>query len=358
MRCVAGAVATASLLTLAACGSSSSSSSAPRLESDVVRSGRFFLRRYVDGEGRVVRRDQGGDTVSEGQAYGMLIAAGLGDWKRFDTIWGWTRSHLRRLDGLLSWHWAGGRVVGPEAASDADLDAARALLVAGCARRRPDLRDAGVALGRGVLAHETARRGSQLILAAGPWATGQPMTINPSYLAPATLHALAVASGDRTFAQAADDGRALVAKLSTPLPPDWATVDAGGNATPSGPPGQNVPAQYGFDAARALVRIAEDPNPSGRKIAAAAWPVFRDQAPDAIVLERNLNGSPAGGTHTPLALVSAAGAARAAGDGQAASRLLDSAAVQDSRRPTYYGSAWVTLGRLLLTTDRLDGACR
>jgi len=100
MRCVAVAVATASLLTLAACGSSSSS--APRLERNVVRSGQFFLRRYVDGDGRVVRRDQGGDTVSEGQAYGMLIAAGLGDWKRFDTIWGWTRSHLRRPDGLLS----------------------------------------------------------------------------------------------------------------------------------------------------------------------------------------------------------------------------------------------------------------
>ncbi|HEX3318939.1 MAG TPA: glycosyl hydrolase family 8 [Solirubrobacteraceae bacterium] len=355
MRLAAVALVTASLVTLAACGSSSSS--APPADPNVVRSGQFFLRRYVDGHGRVVRRDQGGDTVSEGQAYGMLIAAGLGDWKRFDTIWGWMRSHLRRPDGLLSWRWAGGRVVGSEAATDADLDAARALVVSGCARGRADLRQAGVALGRAVLAHETARRGSQLILAAGPWATGQPVTVNPSYVAPAGLHVLAIASGDRAFTQAADDGRALVAKLSTPLPPDWATVDAGGNATPSGPPGQNVPPQYGFDAARTLVRMAEDPDPAGRKIAAAAWPVFRDQAPGAIVLERNLNGSPAGGTHTPLALVAAAGAARAAGDGQAVSRLLDAAAVQESRQPTYYGSAWVTLGRLLLTTDRLDGAC-
>ena len=357
MKWVTGAIVASVLVTLTACGSSTSSSPPPA-QPNVMRAGQFFLRRYVDGDGRVVRRDQGGDTVSEGQAYGMLIAAGLGDWKRFDTIWAWTRSHLRRPDGLLSFRWAGGRVVGFQAATDADLDAARALLVAGCARGRSDLRQAGVALGRAVLGHETARRGSQLIVAAGPWAIGQPVTVNPSYLAPATLHALAVASGDRAFAQAADDGRALVAKLSTPLPPDWATVDANGNATPSGPPGQNVAAQYGFDAARTLVRMAEDPAPAGRKIAADAWPVFRDQRPDTIVLERHLDGSPAGGTHTPLALVAAAGAARAAGDRHEVSRLLDAAAVQDARAPTYYGSAWVALGRLLLTTRRLAGDCR
>jgi endoglucanase len=343
-------------LGLAGCGSSSSTKPAPA--SPVARSGQTFLSRYVDGDGRVVRRDQGGDTVSEGQAYGMLIAAGLGDWSHFDSIWGWTQAHLRRPDGLLAWRWAGGRVVGQEAASDADLDAARALLVAGCARDRPDLRRAGVALGRAVLAHETARRGSQVILAAGPWATGQPVAVNPSYLDPATLHALAVASGDRAFTQVADDGRALVARLATPLPPNWATVDAGGNVTPSGPPGQAVAATYGFDAARTLVRLAVDPDPAGRRLAAAAWPVFRQQRPDDIVLERNLNGSPAGGSRTPLALVAAAGAAHAAGDHRAVGRLLRAAAALDRRQPTYYGAAWVALGRLLLTTDRLSATCQ
>ena len=40
--------------------------------------GRAFLADWVEG-GRVVRRDQGSDTVSEGQAYGMLIALSLKD---------------------------------------------------------------------------------------------------------------------------------------------------------------------------------------------------------------------------------------------------------------------------------------
>ncbi|MCV6004958.1 glycosyl hydrolase family 8, partial [Escherichia coli] len=61
----------------------------------------------------------------------MVIAAAVGDEDRFRAIWGWTRSALRRPDGLLSWRWADGRVVDANSATDADLDAARALLVAG-----------------------------------------------------------------------------------------------------------------------------------------------------------------------------------------------------------------------------------
>ena len=86
-----------------------------------------FLDRYVDDDGRVVRHDQGGDTVSEGQAYAMLLAVAADDRDRFAQVWDWTRAHLQRGDGLLAWRWAGGRVVDDEPATDADLDAARAL---------------------------------------------------------------------------------------------------------------------------------------------------------------------------------------------------------------------------------------
>jgi endoglucanase len=34
-------------------------------------------------------------------------------------------------------------------------------------------------------------------------------------------------------------------------------------------------------------------------------------------------------------------------------RLLDAAAALDRRSPSYFGAAWVGLGRLFLTTDRL-----
>src|SRR5262249_137105 len=86
-----------------------------------------FLNPFVGANGRVVRRDQGGDTVSEGQAYAMLIAVATGRRSTFERVWRWTRVHLQRPDGLLSWHWQDGKVSDAQPAADADLDAAHAL---------------------------------------------------------------------------------------------------------------------------------------------------------------------------------------------------------------------------------------
>ena len=55
-------------------------------------------------------------------------------------------------------------------------------------------------------------------------------------------------------------------------------------------------------------------------------------------------------------LVAAAGAADAAGQPAARDGLLDEAEALDKRFPTYYGAAWVALGRIMLTTKLLD-AC-
>ena len=50
------------------------------LREDTARiAGQKFLDEYVEPDGRVVRHDEGGDVVSEGQAYGMLIAVAVGD---------------------------------------------------------------------------------------------------------------------------------------------------------------------------------------------------------------------------------------------------------------------------------------
>ena len=138
------------------------------------------------------------------------------------------------------------------------------------------------------------------------------------------------------------------------LPPDWARIE-GGNAVPSGSPSQpEAPAGYGFDAVRTLMRLAEDPDPAGRRIAARAWPVFDGQKPADIPVEYDLSGRPTGDTLHPIALVAAAAAADAAGQARARSRLLDAAEALDRRSPTYYGAAWVALGRIMLTSSALD----
>ena len=136
---------------LTGCGGSSSSSgsSAPRPQNRAEAAAVHFLDRYVDSDGRVVRRDQGGDTVGEGQAYGMLMAAAIGDQRRFNSIWDWTQKNLKRPDGLISFLWRNGHIVDPQAASDADLDASRALLVASCRFHNPTLPPAGARAGQG-----------------------------------------------------------------------------------------------------------------------------------------------------------------------------------------------------------------
>jgi endoglucanase len=337
--------------------SSSSSSNGPSPDRRADTAARRFLDRYVTSDGRVQRIDQGGDTVGEGQAYGMLIAAAIGDQQRFDTIWDWTKRNIRRPDGLLSFLWKDGRVQDPQAAADADVDAARALLVAGCRFRRPDLRQDALGLGRAIMAEETASFQGAPVLVAGPWARKDPITLNPSYFSPATFALLATASRNGQWGSMSASARSVTdALMQAParLPPDWAKVQ-GNKPVPIGAPGQTQsPPRFGFDAARTLVRMAEDPDPAGRQIAARAWPVFEAKKPADIPVEHDLTGQPAGGTLHPMALVAAAGAADAAGQSAARDRLLNQAESLDKRSPTYYGAAWVALGRIMLTSRVLD----
>jgi endo-1,4-beta-D-glucanase Y len=347
-------------------GTSSQQSSSPPLQlrpqDQADTAARHFLDRYVTPDGRVQRLDQGGDTVGEGQAYGMLLAAAIGDSRRFDAIWAWTKSNLRRPDGLISFLWRDGHVRDPQAASDADLDASRALLVAACRFHRPSLRQEALRLGDAIVRVEVGSASFQgaPVLTAGPWAVSPPpVTVNPSYFSPASFLALRAASKDPRWGALAASARAITSKLMAApsrLPPDWARLE-GDKLVPIGSPSDpQAPARFGFDAVRTLVRMAEDPDPAGRRIAARAWPVFAGQDPTKLPVEHDLSGRPIGNTLNPVVLVAAAGAADAAGAPAARDGLLDEAEALDRRFPTYYGAAWVALGRIMLTTKLLD-AC-
>jgi endoglucanase len=342
------------------CGSSSSSSSSVRLprtaQGRAEAASKRFFKTYVEPDGRVNRPDQGNDTVGEGQAYAMLMAAAIGDSKTFDSAWGWTKRNLRRPDGLISFLWKGGHIVDPQAASDADLDAARALIVAGCRFKRPGLRQEGVQLGEAVMRIETTPLNGNPVLVAGPWAITPKVVLNPSYFSPATYAALRSASGDRRWDGMATTSRALASALMRPpnrLPPDWATLQGSTPVAIGSPGGGSAPVRFSFDAVRTLIRFAEDPDAVGKDIAARAWPVFANQDPVNLAVEHDVTGRPAGSSKHPIALVSAAGAAHAAGQTGARDGLLDAAETQDKHFSTYYGSAWVALGRIMLQTNLL-----
>jgi endo-1,4-beta-D-glucanase Y len=326
--------------------------------SRAVAAAEAFLDEYVDPEGRVVRHDQGGDTVSEGQAYGMLIAAGLSDEERFRAIWTWTEAELQRDDGLLAWRWADGAVADPSPAADADLIAAGALVLAGERFDDPALVVDGRALSTAVLEHEVAAFGPADVLLAGPWAAPW-RVVNPSYLVVPVMSRLHDA-GEWGWRDVAASSRRLLDQVTATAPhlvPDWATVAADGSSLEArgAPGGGEVTA--GFEAGRAYVQLAVDCDAGGRELAARAWPFFAAEAADGGTVNAayRLDGRGATTATHPLALVAAAASARAAGDVAASRGLLDRADRLLARTPTYYGAAWVAIARLWLDTDLLGG---
>ena len=319
-----------------------------------------FLDRYLQPSGRIARTDEGGDTVSEGQAYGMLLAVVLGDEDRLRLLWSWTDEHLQRDDGLLAWRWADGGIVDFEAAADADLLAATALALAGTRFGDADLVADARLINDAVLAHEVVAVGPSHVLIAGPWAASS-RTVNASYLATPAMSLLWETLGDQRWGPVAAWSRSTLDALTDAaphLPPDWAAVDAAGGQPRAQPSPAGDSPRYGYEAARVIVQAAVDCRAAGQALAARAWPFLSSQI-DAGVLGATytLDGQPLDTEQHPLALVAAAAAAASSGDAERAAELLDATDVVDEERPSYFGAAWVALGRILLDTDLLGG-CR
>lgn len=317
--------------------------------------GRAFLADWVES-GRVVRRDQGSDTVSEGQAYGMLIALSLKDEKSFDSLWRWTEKHLQKPDGLLSWRWQNGTVVDGTPASDADLDVARALVLAGKQFGRPDLKTAGTRLATAIADTLTVQTSLGRILLPGPWAATNPHSYNPSYASPVSFQVLEDATGDPRWAELSAGSRAVTNKLLdvAALPSDWAQVnDDGTVAVIPGPTGTSGEVTYGYDAARTAIRFAESCSPADVAISTRISPALTRSTKLAAVLD--LGGSPKTSDTSPLAYAARAATSAAGGNVGAAQADLTRAARLSSSVPTYYGRAWTALALSMLRQTTLGG---
>jgi endo-1,4-beta-D-glucanase Y len=86
---------------------------------------------FFDGT-KVIRPENGNDTVSEGIGYGMLIGVFMDDQPMFDTLWGYAKSHFDGK-GLMTWcipSGGSGSCSGSGSATDGDEDMAYALLMA------------------------------------------------------------------------------------------------------------------------------------------------------------------------------------------------------------------------------------
>ncbi|KTR11857.1 MULTISPECIES: glycosyl hydrolase family 8 [Curtobacterium] len=339
----------------AAATSNATSTSAPDVDRSAAQLRSDFLDRYVR-DGRVVRTDQGGDTVSEGQAYGLLIAYANDDRETFRAIWSWTERHLLTDDHLLAWRWTPGKGVADEQpASDADLDAARALVLAGDRWDDPRYTAAGKTLAAAILEHETARTDLGTILLPGPWADQEPYRYNASYASPAAFRVLERATGDRRWGELDAGSHAATAAVldRSDLPSDWSQVHADGSVDPMPASGDQGQVVYGWDAMRLPLRYAESCSADDRALAGSLAPTLRRSTELAAQLD--LGGSAVTSDTSALAYAARAAAERAGGAIPAASADLRRSDRTSATTRTYYGDAWAALGATMLTSNVLGG---
>ena len=353
-RFVTAVVALAISVTATGCGGSHNSAA----DHSAVAAARAFLTSYVDGDGRVVRRDQGNDTVSEGQGYALLLADATGDASTFARVWQWTRTNLQQPNHLFAFHWTGGSVADTMPAADADTQIAWALAIASRKFHNSGYASAARAVASAIASNEIGYDDSgKPTLSAGPWAkpSGQPVTVEPGYWTFPADTTLAALTGDHRWQALAAADLAHLSALSNngaKLPPDWAQLGGGSSGQPLSAPGAGPTStpSTGLDGLRALVWA--DCTTATRNLDSHWWPLVRSTA-TAAPMSRSPSGQPVNNNQAPLSAVASAATAAATGDTTMRDKLLNTAADVQRHYPTYYGSAWVALGRVLLTTNRL-----
>ncbi len=221
-------------------------------------------------DGRVVDNANGNVSHSEGQGYGLLLAALAGDSDRFDKIWRWTETHMMvRPDHLLSWRWdpQKGAITDTNNATDGDILVAWAL-AQGRAKVQPSRLSR---LGRGHRRRDRREliKNSDHGLILLPAAQGfghddQPdgPVVNLSYwVFPAFSTLKDLAPAYDWEALHANGLKLLNVGRFGPLrlPPDWLSL---GGQTPA--PAQKFPSQFGYNAIRIPLYLAWDSAPQAR----------------------------------------------------------------------------------------------
>ena len=121
---------------------------------------------------------------------------------QFAAAWRWEQTHLQLPDGLFAYHWSGGKVVNAEPATDADLDTAWALVLAGQRFHNSQYLAQGLRVASAVLSNETTVVAGALQLVAGPWGRSSPAVADPSYFSLDAMDALENGVGRSTVVRA------------------------------------------------------------------------------------------------------------------------------------------------------------
>jgi endo-1,4-beta-D-glucanase Y len=212
--------------------------------------------------GKVIRPENQNDTVSEGIAYAMLIAVNMNDQALFDSVYGTWKANAT-AGSLMTWCLgSGGGSVGQAcatsggSATDADEDAAYALLMAGKAWGGTYNASALTMIGD-IWSHDIDGTGTKLPKGGSNYGSPTGAITNASYFAPSFYRAFAAADSahDWTGVATAVYGVINGAIAGTNgLIPAWCS----NSCTQAGTNGAATDGDYQYDSHRIPMRIGMD----------------------------------------------------------------------------------------------------
>jgi endo-1,4-beta-D-glucanase Y len=336
---------------------------------------------------RVKRPNEAGldkdSTVSEGIAYGMLVAVYMDDQALFDDLWQYEQQFLDGKTGLMNWYikadGSGPGNGGSGPATDADEDMAFALVMA-------DKQWGGQGkLGKKYidLAKDTMIKvwNNEIYdykyLRPGPW--GDASTINLSYFAPAYYKLFAkidntepsrnwLAMTDTMYTVLNASLNSANGNTDNGLVPAW--CDSGGkpNGGAFGSTGGPSPTNYQYDSCRTPFRIGLDycwnNEPRAQAYVAKTSKFFAGIGAKSMVDGYDLNGNPHAqyqtGANAQVQSASFVGPAAVGAMGSASYQtfLNDAYSVLVTGKAlvggTYYDDSWMVMSLLMMTGNFID----
>ncbi|MCU0429163.1 MAG: glycosyl hydrolase family 8 [Cytophagaceae bacterium] len=243
----------------------------------------FYTTDCGGGRARIRNGSGSSNTYSEGQGYGMLLTAYAGDQTRFAALWSFYQNKMN-ANGLMHWDVTCGGVSGSNGATDGDLDAAMALLIAHKQWPSAGYGAAASTLIANIRRFETNGPGSGLSTCSTPQGNvyvtrpgdafntlGSCNCINISYFSPAYYRAFAVHEPTHAafWNQLADDCYKIIDmndNNTTGLVSAWTRADGSIPSNAGGNPdycnyavsGGGLPSDYQYDACRTPMRIVMD----------------------------------------------------------------------------------------------------
>ncbi len=225
----------------------------------------FYKEMYITDKGQVIDIEENIST-SEGQAYAMLRAVILEDKQTFDKVWEYTQNKFQAREGdkLLSWKIQADteEVTDYTIATDADIDAATALLLASKTWGESYLSDAKILIAD--IWRKTVFEIDGLYYLGysdNPF-SGEQIILNPSYFSPYAYRMFQTVD-DNNWTQLATDSYTVLDQISkrtgsTTLPPNWIGLNTTTKSYESANLSNKNKDDYSFDAFRTYFRVALD----------------------------------------------------------------------------------------------------